>query len=87
MGAEVSEEKEKGYEDIENFFKNYPGELQELKEKFEKVFRKLSAKESYELDVINETTEKKLVLILPPEQVGEIAKKTMSVLTSDVKKP
>lgn len=54
VGTEVKEEKTKEYEDIENFFKNYPRELMELKEKFERVFQKLKGKESYDLEPIKE---------------------------------
>lgn len=53
VGAETKEEKGNEYEDIENFFKNYPGELLELKEEFENLFQKIKAKEDYDLDSIN----------------------------------
>jgi hypothetical protein len=67
VGAEVMEEKEDEYGQIENFFTNYPEELAGLKEEFANIYRKLQAKEDFELDAIYE---KLLTLFKNDDELG-----------------
>lgn len=55
VGGETGEEEEQENEltEIENFFRDYPGELLDLKEGFEIIFQRLKNKESFHLDELH----------------------------------
>lgn len=67
VGADVRDEKGEAYEEIETFLTHYPEQLLDLKEDFETAYRKLKAKESFE---INPAQEKLLRLFENDEELN-----------------
>jgi len=58
VGIETREEEtaegKNEFEEIDNFFNNYPDELAELKADFETIFQQLKNKESFDLESLNQ---------------------------------
>ena len=49
VGEEIKEKSANEYEDIENFFKNYPEELIEIKGDFEKIYQKFKNQKDFKI--------------------------------------